>query len=346
MRNVDHNLAIALLDRIRDQTAADRGARRRAVDKVEASIVLRAFDLLVFHQAVGQMDIPVRAQSVRGVEFTFVVPVNGIGLLAVIKALDVRKSEIGGSTNTHPPLRIRYGGGLVGAFIEARLWLWKLTLYVIRRIFDLPENGGNDFAPGCEEAWIRRGAVILHGRVQVALAMVGHQWEHVMLYVIVHVPVKEPVDRIHVHRSTVETVIENVLRQPGVLGEAIHNKKPRTEEIRETNQEQRKEAACIDRNPDHREIDSHVYPRIPIYLRKLYLGNEGLFFGGHTAERVQNDSPEVLRIIPEVEERLDDGFHIGRPRDRYFRITTDNDGVAMVPGVTPPPYGGLAHDHE
>ena len=280
--------------------------------------MLGAFDLLVFNQAVSQMDIPVSAQSVRGIEFPFVVTVNGIGLLAVIKALDVRKSEIGGRANTDPTPRIGYGDGLVGAFIESRFWFWKLALNVIRRIFDLPENGGHDFAPGCEEAWIRRGAVILHGLVQLALAMVGHQWEHVMLYVVVHVPVKEPVDRVHVHRSTVETVIENILRQPGVLGEAIHDKKPRTEEIRETNQEQRKEAACIDRNPDHCEIDSHVYPRMPIYLRKLHLGNEGLFFGSHTAERVQNDSPEVLRIIPEVEERLDDGFHIGRPWDALF----------------------------
>src|SRR5579862_3208528 len=135
MRGVDHNLAIALLDRIRGQTATYRGTRRRAIDKVEAPIVLRAFDLLVFHQAVGQMDIPVRAQSVRGVEFTFVVPVNGIGLLAVIKALDVRRSEIGGRTNTDPPTWIGYGGGLVGALIESRLWLRKLTFDVIRRIF-------------------------------------------------------------------------------------------------------------------------------------------------------------------------------------------------------------------
>ena len=106
--------------------------------------MLGAFDLLVFHQAVGEMDIAVRAQSIRGIEFAFVVSVNGIGLLAVIKALDIGSAEIGGGTNTNPTLRIRYRRRTSRrASLSARLWLRELAFYVIRGIFDLPENGGN-----------------------------------------------------------------------------------------------------------------------------------------------------------------------------------------------------------
>ena len=47
--------------------------------------------------------------------------------------------------------------------------------------------------------------------------MVGHEREHVVLDVVIHVPVDEPADRIHVNRPAVEAVVQNILGQAGVL---------------------------------------------------------------------------------------------------------------------------------
>ena len=66
--------------------------------------------------------------------------------------------------------------------------------------------------------------------------VVRHKGEHVVLHVIVHVPVEVAVDRVHVHRPAVETVIQDILRQTGMLGESIYGHQPRTEKIGETNE--------------------------------------------------------------------------------------------------------------
>ena len=103
---------------------------------------------------------------------------------------------------------------------------------------------GRYFTPGCKEARIRYRAVVLHSRVQLPLPVIGHQWEHVVLYVVVHIPVEIPVDRIHIHRPAIETVIENILSQTSMLGETVDDQQPGAEEVRETHHEQ-EERNCV-----------------------------------------------------------------------------------------------------
>src|SRR5271156_3643059 len=110
------------------------------------------------------------------------------------------------------------------------------------------------------------------------LPVVGHQWKHVVLYVVIHIPVEIPVDRIHVHRPTVETVIEDILRQARMLCETVDDQEPCAEEVCEAHHEQRKEAVRIDCEPNNHEVDSDVNARVPVDLGELHLGDEGFFF--------------------------------------------------------------------
>ena len=48
--------------------------------------------------------------------------------------------------------------------------------------------------------------------------MEGNRREKVVLQMIVHVPVEKPKDGIHVDRPAIESVIEDVLGETGVLG--------------------------------------------------------------------------------------------------------------------------------
>lgn len=54
-----------------------------------------------------------------------------------------------------------------------------------------------------------------------------------VLHVVVHVPVQVPMDWIHVHRPTVQTVVQCVLSQARVLGQAVNDQQPRAEQIDE-----------------------------------------------------------------------------------------------------------------
>ena len=54
-----------------------------------------------------------------------------------------------------------------------------------------------------------------------------------MFHVIVHVPIEETVDKVHVDRPAVKPVIENVLRQPGMLGQPVNYQQPGAEKISE-----------------------------------------------------------------------------------------------------------------
>ena len=94
---------------------------------------------------------------------------------------------------------------------------------MVRGVFDLLENGRNNFTPGGQETRIRRWAIVLYDSVQLRQRVVGHQREHVMLDVIVHVPVQIPMDRIHVHRPAIETVIEDILGQASMLCKTVDN---------------------------------------------------------------------------------------------------------------------------
>ena len=110
---------------------------------------------------------------------------------------------------------------------------------MIGGVLDLAEHGGKNLAPGGGNRRIGRRTIILDQLMQTRQRMVGHQWEHVMFDVIVHVPVDEPADRVHMDRAAVEPVIENVFRETGVLGGVVDNHQPGAEKVRQDDQEYR-----------------------------------------------------------------------------------------------------------
>ena len=264
--HVYQNLTVAFLDGIGSKTTAYRRTRRGSVDQVEAAVVLGAFDLFVLHQPVREMHIAVRAQPVRGIEVAVLVSVDRVSLLSVIEPFDIGCANVGGGANSNPTLLVRIGDGGVTAFAGVGFRLRELSFYMISGIFHLLENGRQYFTPGCKEARIRCRAVVFHSRMQLPLPVVGHEWKHVVLYVVVHIPVEIPVDRIHIHRPAIETVIENILSQASMLGETVNHQQPGPEEVREAHHEQWKEAVCIDCEPNDDEVDGDVDARVPIYL--------------------------------------------------------------------------------
>ena len=64
VHDVDVDASVALFNRICRETAADRRARGRSIDEIEAPIMLGALDDLALHQAVGKVSVAVRAEAV------------------------------------------------------------------------------------------------------------------------------------------------------------------------------------------------------------------------------------------------------------------------------------------
>ncbi len=93
-------------------------------------------------------------------------------------------------------------------------------------------------------------------------------------------------DETHVDRPTVEAVVEDVLGEPGVLGETIDHHKPGAEEIWQSNKEQRQNAANGDRQPNYDYVDSDIDTSLPIDLGEFAFGDVGFLVGGHPSAGV------------------------------------------------------------
>ena len=102
---------------------------------------------------------------------------------------------------------------------------------VVSGLFGLPGDGRNDFFPACPKAGVRGGAIVFDDLVKCREIIIGDQGKHVVFHMVVHVEVEEPVDDVGEERSGVESVIEDVFGQPGVLGEAVKRHQPSAENI-------------------------------------------------------------------------------------------------------------------
>ena len=66
--------------------------------------------------------------------------------------------------------------------------------------------------------------------------MVRHQGKHVMLNVVVHIPIEEAIQPIRQESPRIQTMIEHIFRQSGVLGEAVNKHQPRSKYIGQANE--------------------------------------------------------------------------------------------------------------
>jgi hypothetical protein len=200
-----------------------------------SAIVLGAFDDVAFDKAFAEVNIAMGTNSVCRKELTLGVSIQGIGLLAMVESNNIGAAQSAGLANGDPAFTIRRFRRTEDVFRCALRWLRQFPFHMISRIFHLFEHGWKYLSPRRQETRIRLRAVTLDGVMEPGQRMIGHQGKHVVLDVVVHVPVKEAVNRIHVHRPAVETVVQNVLRQTRVLREPVDDHKPRAKQVRQPN---------------------------------------------------------------------------------------------------------------
>ena len=176
--------------------------------------------------------------------------------------------------------------------------------------------------------------------------MIGHQGEHVVLDVIVHVPIQEAVDAVHIDRPAVEPMIEHILGEAGVLGVGINRRQPCPVKLGKPDEHQRQQAALIDGQADDRRIDQQANPGAPEGLAILGFRDVGLLLRREPACAMKQHVPEVERNGPEAEESQQQPEDIRRAGNRNLRIAPDDDGVTVVAHVAPAPGHRLPHHHE
>ena len=107
-----------------------------------------AFNNVPFYQAVCQMGVAVRADTIHGVKFALFIPDNGVGLLPVFKSDDFRSSQIGSRTNLQPTFFVRSSFRYIGAFVQPRSRFRQDPLYMVSRIFRLAKERRDDLPVG------------------------------------------------------------------------------------------------------------------------------------------------------------------------------------------------------
>ena len=95
--------------------------------------------------------------------------------------------------------RFRTACVLINPFLR----LGESTLHMKGGILHLAEEGGNNFLPRGPEAWLWLGHIGLHRFVKPWQGMIGHEREHVVLHMVVHVPVEKAVHGVHMNRAAV-----------------------------------------------------------------------------------------------------------------------------------------------
>ncbi len=132
-----------------------------AGSKVKSPVVLRTFDDVTHDEATREVDTCVCAKAVGGVICVVDRPVDRKGATVVIEADDVFLFNVARSADFNPgvvhgvirlrPLQRRSERG------TARQWAPD----EVRRVFRLPEKGGDDFPVGLPETVIGFGHVRL-----------------------------------------------------------------------------------------------------------------------------------------------------------------------------------------
>ena len=80
---------------------------------------------------------------------------------------------------------------------------------------------------------------MLNYLMQFGQPMIWHHREHVMLDVVIHVPINETADPIHINCATVQAVVDDIISKARVLQNARHDTVPSTVKAGQTNDHKR-----------------------------------------------------------------------------------------------------------
>src|SRR5579871_182983 len=182
--------------------------------------------------------------------------------------------------------------------------------------------------------------------MQLRQRMIRHEWKHVMLHVVVHVPVKEPEQRIHVHRSRIQPMVEHVLGEAEMLGATEIKLQPATVQGRKPDkhrwQDRAKAKTC-----DHDEtIDREVDASGPVDLRPLARRQERRLLVVQTSRGVDSEFLQEENGGLEREDVEKERRDIRRTWGDDLGVAADYDRVCMVTSMAPAPDFWLPQDHE
>ena len=75
-----------------------------------------------------------------------------------------------------------------------------------------------------------------------------------VLDMVVHIQIEESMNRIHVYGAAVQSMIEDIFRQSGMLRVAVEDHQPSAEEVRQTDKHQGENAVGINGQVDDSKI--------------------------------------------------------------------------------------------
>ncbi len=131
--------------------------------------------------------------------------------------------------------------------------------------------------------------------------MVGHHRKHMMLDMVIHVPVQETDDGIHIRRARVQPVIQHILVESQMLRQAGHQDEKASEEGREHDEHGRLYRSVVEAGCNHNDKDKNINPGFPARLANLRGRNIFLFFGIQLADAVQEHPPHITRAAVQLE---------------------------------------------
>ena len=106
-------------------------------------------------------------------------------------------------------------------------------------VCELAQKHGNHLAVGRKDRRIGGGEIVFDRGVQVGQAVVGHHREHVVFDVVIHVPIDETADAVHVNGTAVEPVVDYVIGEARVLQNPRHDVMPSAIKARQTDEHER-----------------------------------------------------------------------------------------------------------
>ena len=268
-----------------------------AVAHIEAAVVFWAFDEVALYQSGGEVGVAVRADAVGGIVLVLARAIDRVGGAAIVEAQHILAQQRVGRRDLDPTFGIGNAGRNHGfcRLIRRRANRWgrQFAFHKIAGVLHLAKHGGDDLTPRIEEAAVGRGHVLLHHLVKSRQVVIWYQRKHVVFDMVVHVPIQEAIDRVHVNRAAVHAVIEHILRETGVLGETIDRHQPCSEEVGQADVKQRQDAAVVNACGDHRDIDQQADAGFEINRGTRRLGDVGRFFGIKAARGVADQFFEI-----------------------------------------------------
>ncbi len=176
--------------------------------------------------------------------------------------------------------------------------------------------------------------------------VVGNQREHVVFHVVVHLPVEEAIDGVHIDRPAVQPMIEHVFGHARMLRVAVDGHEPGAVEAGQADKHQRQDAARANRQADDARVDQHVDAGPKDHFAILRFRNERLLLRGEPAGAVQQDIAVEEEGGVDAARSQQHGEQMRRPGHGYLRVAPDDQGVAVVAGVAPTPAGRFPQHHE